>query len=363
MSPPTAGRQTLAPRKGSEFIVSAHAPVKAQKQFQAIEERAVKFTAGFERSAPASSFSHETGSLNNTVQAGTTQVWDIPYKNAVGKMPVVEFSGTQAIRITAMDKSGALLNEREFMDKNGQWQLPPLTARVAITGLGKMFEDVPDNNGQGKMGIVSLKESSNGFAVAGWQEHSQLIQVSGLTLLARGAVIRMGAMLDTRRRARIVRQAMVNASDLLKQHAVIETFLPNDIETVAIHVEINDHAKLREITEGLAVSSKEFIFSEQPVCIVDKQSAVLLYAVEGLFRENGKTVKSFGCIGTATQPGWSVTGVMGMKGDCNGWVRRFADAAGFAIVENGPLTPTGVSAVQFIVEDIDNNNNITGRIR
>jgi len=206
------------------------------------------------------------------------------------------------------------------------------------------------------MGAITLGESNNGFAAVGWQRHSQLIQVSKLTLLGRGAVVHLNAPLELRRKGRVVRQAIVDAADITRSNDTLETLLPNNVDLVCIQIQSTSVNTTQDITQALGISSPELVLSDRPLSIVGAEHTLLVYQVEGWLYSKSESPKSFIRIGTTTSTtlnndGLRVTGVFGLQGDRHQWMKRLSENSALPIVENGPLSPAGQTAIQFIVDN------------
>lgn len=357
---PTRPSTTRMQQRKAEFVADRHSSGRVRRQLADIETRAV--TWGTQQWATARAHERES-SPPNRVPAGTTQVWQLPLPDGAnrvltGEMPVVHFDGSQALRITAMSKGGRLLNDTEFPGGSGRLQLPPLTARIAVTGLGKI--SAGSANESSAMGAAALLEAADGLPAAGWQLNSQLIQISRLAFLGRGCALRAGADQLTRRNGRSAQQAVISAHELLEQQSTLTTLLPAQVSVVAIHVELDETADTRRLAEGVTVSSKGFILETPPAVIVSHDSAMLLYAAKR--RDPAKPMGAGGfadigtSIGTRPATGWRVTGVMGMKGSVYQWLQKLSARMNTPIVENGPLTPNGSSRVRFEVDDTQQQN-------
>ncbi|MBU1169190.1 MAG: hypothetical protein KKD44_06455 [Proteobacteria bacterium] len=348
---PTKTAATRVALTRSEFVCDAHRTAGLAKQYIEIESKAIQLR--MPGAVAALRFLGEE-SQGVAVQSGTTQIWTLPVKNVAGPMPVIHFSGNQAIRVTAMTKSGALIEDREYGSGQGQWELPALTGRIALTGLGKCHGKYPSTSGC--MGQVALSESVRGLAVIGWQVHSQFIQTGRLSFLGRGCMIRTGAAQLTRRRGKIADYAVINASELLGAQTTLTTFLPCDASLVAVHVTMASSTPVRDITRGLGLSVKGFDLDEPPTIFVNDRSALLVYTVKGF--KGGENLPTHGSIGTTTGEGWQVAGVLAMKGHVDKWLSRLSKGLTSPLVENGPLSAAGVSRILFEVEaSADNADN------
>jgi len=357
---PTRPSTTRMQHRKAEFVACGHSSGRVRRQLADIETRAVTWRS--QQSGMARAHERE-GAAANRVPAGTTQVWQLPLPDGpnrilTGEMPLVRFDGSQALRITAMSKGGRLLDDKEFPGGTGQWQLPPLTARIAVTGLGQISAE--SANEGSAMGAAALLEAADGLPVSGWQLNSQLIQVSPLAFLGRGCALRTGAEQLTRRTGRMARHAVISAHELLEQQSTLTTLLPARVSVVAIHVELDETADTRRLAEGVAASSKGFILDNSPAVIASHDSAMLLYPVAPRYPLQGPGAKAFADIGTSigtrADTGWRVIGVMGMKGSVDQWLQKLSARMSTPIVENGPLTPNGSSRVRFEVDDTQQPN-------
>ncbi len=335
----SAGKQTLATSQRNEYVLSGHSTSSFRKQFKTIETMSMADGRDVE--------------VSNIVASGSTQVWDLPTRNTQGEMPTVSFSGNQGFKITAVNRGGTLLQEKEFGPGKHQWQPPKRSARIAITGLGKPTTQQAINLDAPSMGAIALSESVNGFEAVGWQHHSQLVQLSKLTLLARGAVVSLNAPLELRRKGKVVRQAIVNATDITRANDTIETLLPNSVDLVCIQVQSTEKNSISDIADALAIASPELILADKPLTISGAENTLLVYEVEGMDYGPHKAAKAFSRIGTSTAEGWQVTGVFGMQGEVNQWMKRLSASSLTPIIENGPLSPAGQTDVQFIIDKGD----------
>jgi len=338
----SAGKRTLPISPHSEFVRSGHSSKEVRDQFRALEEMSLV------------NRSKEGRAIRNTVAAGATQIWDLPTRNTVGAMPTLSFNGNQGVRVTTLNRGGTLLMEQEFGPGEHLWQPPERTARIAISGLGKPSTPQAKELQAVAMGAFALSESSNGFAAVGWQHDSQLVQLSKLTLLARGAVVKLNAPLELTRKGRVVRQAIVEAASIGHSNETLETLLPNNVDLVCIQVQSpqeQQHSNSTvDIEEALAISSDTLILADKPIAITGPLHSLLVYPVEGIDYGSHKSAKAFASIGTTTSEGWQVTGVFALKGELEPWMRRLTENSLTPIVENGPLSPAGQTTLQFTVD-------------
>src|SRR5207244_2701191 len=121
-----------------------------QKEFAAIEKQALHPTDSWWTRV----LSRERRDV--VVQAGMTQVWNIPARRATGVAPDLVLAGTQAVRITMFDRGGALLQDLEhtISEEPATVAIPARAARIAITGLG--ISSLPQRDGP--IGTVTLSD-------------------------------------------------------------------------------------------------------------------------------------------------------------------------------------------------------------
>ncbi|MBV1920706.1 MAG: hypothetical protein KUG73_08475, partial [Pseudomonadales bacterium] len=384
VSSPTQTKQSVAVSQRAEFVLSGHSTSRIKQQFKVIEkisiateipaaiapETVAPVTVASAATSLANTVSHQPQrSQSNVINAGTTQVWNLPSRNTRGEQSMMHISGNQGVKISTLNRGGVLLTEKEFGSGDHQWQPPHKTARIAITGLGKIQSEKLKVSQAASMGAITLGESNNGFAAVGWQQHSQLVQISKLTLLGRGAVVHLNAPLELTRKGRVVRQAIVDASDITRSNDTFETLLPSNVDLVCIQIQSPSASTTQDISEALGISSPELVLSDKPLSIIGAQHTLLVYQVEGWAytkstskdKNNDKTndkpesPKSIAHIGTTTSTsdnvGLKVTGVFGLQGDRHQWMKRLTENSSLPIVENGPLSPAGQTAIQFIVDN------------
>ncbi|MCF6282854.1 MAG: cache domain-containing protein [Candidatus Polarisedimenticolaceae bacterium] len=338
----TAGKRTLPISQRSEFVRSGHSSKGVRDQFQALE------------AASLANQPKESRATRNTIAAGATQIWDLPSRNTVGAMPTLSFSGNQGVRVTTLNRGGTLLMEQEFGPGEHLWQPPKRTARIAISGLGKPSTPQTKEQQAVAMGAFALSESTNGFAAVGWQQDSQLVQLSKLTLLARGAVVKLNAPLELTRKGRVVRQAIVEATSISHSNETLETLLPTNVDIVCIQVQPpkigQQSGSTADIEKAFAISSDTLILADKPLTITSPLHSLLVYRVEGMDYGSHKLAKAFASIGTTTSEGWQVTGVFALKGELEPWMRRLTENSLTPIIENGPLSPAGQTTLQFTLD-------------
>ena len=355
VSHPKAARPTQTGQRETVFTRDRSASAAHLEQFQAMQARALipmqrgninrlRLAAdpGLHRLTNLADFNAEaTRAPGVQVQAGTSQVWTIPASNATGAMPEVAFTGDQGLRITALNKADAVLLDVEVYG-TGRMPLPPRTARVAVTGLGRPVG--VDENLIPAMGALTLVQSTQPVAVVGWQRGTQLMQITRHALLGRGAVLRLGAPLPTRRNTRAVNRALLNGAQATAGQVALETTLPARVSTIGIMVEVGGSTG-GDITETLAVGVEGALVSASPLVALGESMAVLLYAVRDVRDPRGGLRVS-----VANKLDWQVVGVIGLTGSAAYWQNALATQPLDTLVENGPLSPAGRSRVAFLVD-------------
>jgi len=269
-------------------------------------------------------------------------------RNAVGDMPRLSFEGDQALRVSLFSTGGRLLSDGEFVG-NGDWDLPPGTARIVITGLGRSDGLTLE---EPAMGAVSLRVASAGQRVVGWQSSSQLLQVSRKALLARGAVVVPAAPIRARRRGARLDQQLISADDALLGQIGVQTLLPHAIDVVGILLEHRDNSADIDITRSLSITTEGMSLANEPLAVGGDARALLLYAI----REKD-TAEGILRVGVAMRPGWHLQGVVGMQGDVARWSRQLARGGIDRLLDNGPLSAQGVSRIHFVVDALDEQTN------
>lgn len=355
IGPPQANRATSLAARGTTFTHDNLATPAQRGEFTRLQERAViaRQMVGPEsgeaegpallrrlaRAAPT-----EEGEIGVTLQAGSTQVWELPVRNRVGELPTLFFAGDQALRVTCFNRGNSLLSDLEFVGQ-GEYSLPEGTARLALSGLGRASGREKVEPG---MGAVTLHQATHPLAVTGWQGSSQLLQVGRSVLLGRGAVVRTGAPLVNRRLGIRTEQALVEASEALRGQTGVETYLPREVTVLGILVERRDQSAEDSLARDLGLDVRGASLSEQPLSVLGSTRALLLYDVLSV-TEGALWI----AVGVAARTGWRIDGVFGMSGEASQWATALAEQPLASLVENGPLTPTGQTRLVFSVDTLD----------
>lgn len=337
---PRADRATNVAAQGRSFSNSAFASRSQQKQFLQFERQAI-FTAN-ETEIRATAFNGAADVGRGVeVQAGTTQVWELPSRDTVGGPPEIVLDGDQAVRVTCLSKGSALLDDVEMVGR-AAYRVPERTAWIAITGLGRTTDRFEPEHA---MGAVTLARATNPVAVVGWQAGLQLVQVNRSTLVGRGAVLRTGAPLLTRSEGRRVENGLVKASDAMAGQFGVETHLPPQVQTIAVMLGRRGDAAEGSLGEGFSMSVQGADVSERPLTVAGGSVGVLLYDVLRV-----EEARKFISVALSFKVGWGIEGVLGLRGGAAHWSQVLANQSLDTLVESGPLTPQGSTRVAFRVD-------------
>ena len=348
---------------GQAFILDAKATAGLRNDAKVIEQRA------FSRNLGALSATRKTKkkpvAQGNLVAAGTTQIWTLPTKNTEGEIPKVWFRGDQALRLTAFDRAGAMLEDWESTRKLGVWQLPKGTARVAVTGLGGNSQLSRKPNGAG---AASRQISRSGKPVYGWQQSSELVPISARSYLARAAVVTRLEQASALERSQ--GKGLVSAAKIIRQAKGLSTALPLDSEVVIVQLSRASHA-VGDILESVRIGSNSSNLMEEPLIVESGGIVSLIYSQKSrspfaLFTNKSSlktaTTKSLANksilpnqpkslnIECVVSNGWQLVGVIGGHGSANDWQQQLQQTGPHQIVDDGLLGATGQSMVQFKID-------------
>jgi hypothetical protein len=334
---PQASRPTSVAGGSAVFINDRFATAKQRDEFRALQQAAVVDEGGETGRRPFSAALPErTAGIG--LQAGVTHVWELPSRDTVGEMPVLRFEGDQAIRVTCFDRGSGLLADVEMVG-SGSYRLPPRTARFAVSGLGRpsQLERVTPS-----MGAVSMKEAAHPVPAVGWLGTSALTQVTRSALLGRGAVVKTGAPVRSRRRGRRVDQAFLQGGQATRHQEGLETHLPSAVTTVGVLLERQDPSADHALAEGLRLSVSGGKLSDKPRSVLGTSRALLLYDVLETDQD-----RPFISLKAASRPSWHVDGVIGLTGTAAHWADILSSESLTTLVEDGPLTPRGHTQLVF----------------
>lgn len=264
---------------------------------------------------------------------GSTLRFELPTRNVDGEPPVLVLSGDAAARVTALDRSGAPRLDVETVGST-KLAIPVGTAMLAVTGLGRSSQrpNAP------ALGAVSLGEATDAVPVVGWQAHNELVALTDNCLLARGALLRLGASV-----ADLSQRGCVLASTALDRQSSLETLLPTSIRSLAVVLDEGAGEPGSDLASSLGLSVRHGAVSEEPTLIVAGGRTVLLYEVLKVEAQTPWLV-----VALAHTDAWSVAGVMGFAAPPSVWEPLLAEGELDALVEDGPLSASGSLRLQFI---------------
>ena len=170
-----------------------------------------------------------------TVRAGVTHVWELPPATSW----ILALSGTSAVRVTALSTAGTVLDDRELAESflsGGDYTLPvpPGAGMLAVTALGQGSTGRSAISRIGERGAVTGAVTAGGRAVLGWESGGQAIQVGPSTLLARGAVLRLGFPGGPSVRGHVEASGVVPISSALAGQQVTGTELPRSVTVAGV---------------------------------------------------------------------------------------------------------------------------------
>ena len=326
-APPRANQPTRIAAPARQVVAGATARLSHRSEMKRLQKIGVRGLAIDPRDLVA-------GTNGTSIPAGTTQLWDFPTRGAAAPGVTVTFAGNQGLRITCLDRAGALLADVETLG-SGTFAVPTGTVRVAVTGLGKI---TPPATATPTMGNLTLKQSARGPAVVGWLGSSELVRLSDTGYLARGAVLRTHSPAEQRGRP----LGLVRASAALRGQLATETVLPRACQTIAVIVERVEPKETLILGNGVNMSVRGATLSATPSKLTSPTRAILLHAVQAADADI--------TVALSVNPGWRLGGVLGMSGPPGRWAQALAQEAPERLVDDDPLSTHGQSVVAFVVK-------------
>ncbi|MBL8329112.1 MAG: hypothetical protein JNJ71_09695 [Rubrivivax sp.] len=271
--------------------------------------------------------------LGTPVDPGATLRFELPSRDVEGSPPSALISGPGAARVTVLDRAGAPLADVELSGA-ATVALPTGAATVAVTGLGLSRQDM---TGPPALGAVTLTQATQAVPAVGWQAHSQLIALSDTTLMARGALLRLGAA-----SAALARRGTVRAHEAVEGQTGLETWLPVQTGTVVIVLDDGPDETPGDLTRSVQLGSQHAVLSEAPVVITAGSRVMLVHEVL-----KADPQAPWMLISLALTSAWIPVGVIGLQGPAADWVSILSSSDLDTLVEDGPLTATGSARLLF----------------
>ncbi|GFJ87169.1 DUF6603 domain-containing protein [Phytohabitans rumicis] len=151
-----------------------------------------------------------------TLPAGQIQVWHVPRAGAdrSAQRPVLTVGGNQLVRVVALGRTGAALDDRELTQ--GSVLIPLGAQRVAVIGTGR---------------------TAAARGLSGWYAGAVLARVHGSTCVLPGGLLRADAPPSLRGRA-AVDAALVPGAEAVRGTGVTRTRLPADTSCVVVVLDV-----------------------------------------------------------------------------------------------------------------------------
>ncbi len=117
---------------------------------------------------------------------------------------------------------------------------------------------------------------------------------------------------------------------------------------VGILLERRDNSAESDLARSLSITTEGMTLADEPLAVGGDARALLLYAISEKDEADGIL-----SVGVAMRPGWSLQGVVGMQGNAARWGKLLARGGIDRLLDNGPLSPQGVSRIRFEVDELD----------
>jgi hypothetical protein len=260
-------------------------------------------------------------------------VWDLPADGGF----VLLASGDAAMRLVTMDRGGRVIFDREMMPDGKEIALPPNAASFAVQCIGKPPRGFPAP--AAAQGAVTLFQApAHAQAAVGWQSGSQREQVGALTVLGRGATMKLGKSSTPLHRGQKTSHTMLRISRATLGQTAVETRLPKAVSVVMILLDGQDPTSAAN--GDLAVAADGATLSTTPVPVGGGRRRAVLYDVSGQ-KDETFTVTA------ASKRGWQISGVVGLAGKAQEWAVRMHGDVPERMIPDGPLTPDGMLRVRL----------------
>jgi len=257
-------------------------------------------------------------------------------------------SGKQATRVVFLSRGDRVLGDEEVGLGSSAIPVPPQTARFVVVGLGAptkpMTRTQPDVIATHRTHRPISMEHARGKAAAGFDEDSLLLRVGARLYLGRGCLLRIvkGDSVSPRR------IDAVRAPDLLPTAREIDTLLPGGIGTLAVLVrgaagqtlaELDREARLRDGKLSLVAMRSEDGKLGRPITVVRGDDALIV-------RDFGS--KADWTLNLIRGAHRRIAGVAVLPGTAKEHAVRFAAMERWDLVEDGPLSRGGGTAVRLV---------------
>ena len=275
-----------------------------------------------------------------TVRAGVTHVWELPPATSWNLV----LSGTSAVRVTALSTAGTVLDDRELAESflsGGDYTLPvpPGAGMLAVTALGQGSAGRSAISRIGERGAVTGAVTAGGRAVLGWESGGQAIQVGPSTLLARGAVLRLGVPGGPSVRGHVEASGVVPISSALAGQQVTGTELPRSVTVAGVLLDSPTDAVPGP--DDILVNVDGATANPHPVQVVAGRRALYLYDVAAV-KDAQVIVIAAGVTGSAR-----LAGVLGSTGTAAEWAAALAGSTLTQLVPDEHLTPDGALTMRL----------------
>jgi hypothetical protein len=271
------------------------------------------------------------------VPAGTTHIWDLP----AGGQPVVEASGDVVLRVTSLNGASMVLEDREVIPGKGlALPLPEGTASLAVTCLGRPSPAAPSQEAARTTSAAMLRGRWSVPAASGWHHGNVFPLVGDRTVLVCSAFVNLAAARVAQVRQQVASQAMAPIEDLMRHQPGAQTWLPAETQVVLILLDHQDAAQAS--SDDYSVAAANFRLNDQPMVLSYPGRRAVLSDVT----PTQPTPTTIG-VTVAVRNGWTLAGVIGLKGRATEWQARLRDTIPPQFVSDRPSTPDGTGKVRF----------------
>ena len=272
------------------------------------------------------------------VPVGVTHLWDLPGTWAV------ELLGRAAVRVTFMNRAGQVVLDRETaVVGRAVLHAPAGSESMAVTCLGELpagADRLPAGFGVGFGVITGAVAGAGGVPAVGWQAGNLLPQVGPTTLLARGSVVVLRKPYGSAYNDQRASQLMASVSSAVRGQSGVETWLPTTTGVVMITLDRSDAtaADAGDLTLGCTGAT----LAVPPVAGAGGTRRALLYDVQSTDPKADHIA-----VTVASRAGWSLSGVIGLRGRAAEWAARLHGDMPPQLVSESALTTGGQIRVRI----------------